>query len=78
MKPDTPKIIVAAILGFVVVVGILAGYNPFEVLLPQSDERAPGTWVNAPLSSSNQNKDQEIEGEPRTFPESRPKDIELE
>lgn len=73
------RMIMVALLGVVVVVGILAGYNPFEVLLSKDETRTPGTWKSAPLATPP--KAHNIEDEhirPQAFPDSQSRDIELE
>lgn len=76
MNSDVPKMVVAALLAFIVIIGILSGYNPLEFFLPTDEDRTPGTWLSAPLGTPK--NDEMIEGKPRVFPESEPKDIELE
>ena len=67
--------IVAALLGLIVIIGILAGYNPFDFLAPPDENRKPGTWA-APLAPTHQEED--IEGNPRLLPQSESIDGELE
>jgi hypothetical protein len=73
---DRNKMVIALLLATVVVIGILAGYNPLEPLLSAEEDRTPGRWSNAPLA--NDNLGDEVEGNPRLLPESESKDIELE
>ena len=75
----TQRMIVLALLAIIAVVGVLSGYNPFEVYLAKDETRAPGTWKSAPLATPNKSANiEDAHLRTQSFPETQPREIELE